>query len=381
MSEEDKWISVDKRTNNLAIRFKVKGIDKQFYIASGLKNTNKNRAIVRLKRDAIESDIMLERFDYTLNSYQFKPQKKIVFPQIKEHNILELWDKYTDYKKNSLEETTILVKYDSVKRYIKKLPDYKLDAPKIRDYLVNNLSQIMAWDIMINLKACCRWAVESEILIENPFDKCSIKKPKIKSNQENYKAFTKEQRDLIIKAFELHERYSHYAPLIKFLFWTGCRLGEAFALTWGDISDDCLKVSITKSCNIKRIKKGTKNGNKRVFPVGEHTNLHNLLIGLKHITTSDLLFTSLKGFPLSSRSLLYAWNKAGCRSGVVTKLVENKIIPYYLKPYATRHTFATWAIASGISPDKVAYWIGDHVATVLKFYCHPETTISDCPDF
>jgi len=32
---------------------------------------------------------------------------------------------------------------------------------------------------------------------------------------------------------------------------------------------------------------------------------------------------------------------------------------------------ATWAITSGVSPDKVALWIGDQVETILRHYCHP----------
>jgi integrase len=382
MNEEDKWISVDKRTKKLVIRFKVKGISKQFYIASGLKDTKKNREIVRIKRDAINYDIALERFDYTLNSYQFKPSKQLVTKSFKEHDILDLWDKYTEFKKNIIEETTILNVYASVRRCIIKLPSHKLDAPKIREYLLNNFTKTMVWSIISNLKSCCRWAVESEILTVNPFDKCYIKKPKTKSDKDEYKAFTKEQRDLIISAFENHERFSHYSPLIRFLFWTGCRPGEAFALTWNDISDDCLKITIAKSCNFKQIKKGTKNGKKRVFPVAEGTKLHDLLIALKNHATSDLIFTTLKGLPITSRTLFYAWNQGTKKNpGVVTELVKKHYIPYYLNIYATRHTFATWAIAAGISPDRVAYWIGDDIATVLKYYCHPETTVSDCPDF
>lgn len=381
-TDEDKWISVDKRTNKLVIRFKVKGIEKQLYIASGLKDTKKNRDIVRLKRDAISSDIALERFDYTLNSYQFKPSKQVATKPIKQISILDLWDKYTDFKQKIIEQTTILNLYASVRRCLVKLPNDKLDAPKIREYLLNNFSRIVAWSTISSLKSCCKWAVESEILASNPFDKCYIKKPKAKSNKDKYKAFTKEQRDLIIDAFETHERYSYYAPLIKFLFWTGCRPGEAFALTWDDISDDCLKIVIAKSCNFKRINKGTKNGKKRVFPVGKGTKLHSLLISLKNHATSNLIFTSLRGLPLTSRILFYAWSQGSKGNlGVVTELVEQGFIPYYLNIYATRHTFATWAIATGISPDRVAYWIGDDIATVLKHYCHPEVTVSDCPDF
>jgi integrase len=66
--------------------------------------------------------------------------------------------------------------------------------------------------------------------------------------------------------------------------------------------------------------------------------------------------------------------------GVVKSLADaDKLL--YLKPYATRHTFVTWAISSGISPDKVALWIGDTVETVLKYYCHPEIVNAECPDF
>jgi integrase len=43
--------------------------------------------------------------------------------------------------------------------------------------------------------------------------------------------------------------------------------------------------------------------------------------------------------------------------GVVTHLADQGKVPY-LNLYSTRHTFATWAIASGASPEKVAYWLG-----------------------
>jgi integrase len=61
-------------------------------------------------------------------------------------------------------------------------------------------------------------------------------------------------------------------------------------------------------------------------------------------------------------------------------LAQKGLIPY-LHAYSTRHTFATWAIATGCTPDKVAYWIGDDVQTVLKYYCHPSVSATECPDF
>ncbi|MDF5708946.1 MAG: hypothetical protein PUP90_15100 [Nostoc sp. S4] len=65
---------------------------------------------------------------------------------------------------------------------------------------------------------------------------------------------------------------------------------------------------------------------------------------------------------------------------MVTELADRSLVPY-ISPYSTQHTLATWAIASGVSPEKVAYWIGDNIQTVLTSYFHPEVTKAECPDF
>jgi len=112
--------------------------------------------------------------------------------------------------------------------------------------------------------------------------------------------------------------------------------------------------------------------------------------GLNYLVDSkQIIFLSKQGNRLTSYTINDFWKGTGCKHsdkkyfypGVVTELVSSGEIPYYLKPYATRHTFATWAIASGATPDRVALWIGDDVATVLKYYVHPSVTESRCPDF
>ncbi|MBG1267770.1 Arm DNA-binding domain-containing protein [Nostoc sp. WHI] len=70
-NDEDMWISADSRSGKLIIRFRVRGLGKQFFIATGLKDTKRNREIVRSRRDAIATDIALSRFDSTLKSYRF----------------------------------------------------------------------------------------------------------------------------------------------------------------------------------------------------------------------------------------------------------------------------------------------------------------------
>ncbi|AFY31626.1 integrase family protein [Calothrix sp. PCC 7507] len=403
--DDDKWIAVDKRSNKLIIRFRVSGYRKQFFVATRLKDTKRNREIVRSRRDAIATDISLGRFDATLESYQFrasaiapaalapaalvreKPQAKY------QYNLQQLWERYTDFQSCQLEKTTILTEYRAIANLINQLPTRSLeDASKIREWVLGNRSHYVSWNLLNCLNRCCTWASESDLIPENPFQKLKIQKPKKSSDDDDHRAFTLEQRDLIIEAFEQDSLHSHYSSLVKFLFWSGCRPGEAFALTWGDISDDCCRITISKSCNGHRVKKGTKNGKKRVFPCQVGSRLQQMLLSdrPRSYNSSDLIFLSKAGRPINSGIMFAFWSewrsenvykrKVYKYAGVVKKLSEEgKVI--YLKPYATRHTFATWAISSGITPDKVALWIGDTVETVLKYYCHPEIVNAECPDF
>lgn len=392
MTNEDKWINVDPRTKKLILRFRVRGFSRQFFISSGLKDTKRNREIVRTKRDAILTDVTLGRFDSSLNSYQFQSnQSTKIEPELKtkyQYNLQELWHKFTEFKAPQLEQTTILIRYKNFENHIARLPTQSLDdAVKIRDWALANLSRIKSWELLDYLSRCCQWASDSGLIPDNPFLKLKIQKPKRKSTDSVQKAFKLEERDLIIEAFEKHQRYAHYSPLIKFLFWTGCRPGEAFALTWSDISEDCCRISVTKSCNALRIKKGTKNGIRRVFPVSNGSRLQILLLSIRPATPypQELVFTSKNGKPMTSLKMFEVWKESRSSThpkyiGVVQALADEGKLTY-LNPYATRHTFATWAISSGISPDKVALWIGDKVETVLKYYCHPEIVNAECPDF
>lgn len=158
-------------------------------------------------------------------------------------------------------------------------------------------------------------------------------------------------------------------------------------MTWGDVSRECTRISITKAYASRvRILKGTKNNKRRVFSCVQGSKLQSLLAEVKpdSLDPKELIFKSTTGERLNLNILDKCWrahDAGGYRySGVVTDLADRGIVPY-LKAYSTRHTFATWAIASGASPEKVAYWIGDTVQTVLKYYCHPDVTKAECPDF
>jgi len=325
-----------------------------------------------------------------LERYQFNPSKTAsrknkTSPQFAKIDLPELWEKFTEFKTPQIEQTTLLSKYGGIKTILETCPFKKMkEAPKIREWALANLTHYTAWNFLLYLHSCCNWAKQSGIIADNPFGTLRISKPKKKSTDLDYRAYTLKQRDLIIQTFETHPVHSHYAPLVKFLFWTGCRPGEAFALTWDDISADCTKISISKSCNSYRLLKGTKNGKKRSFPTTSGGKLHQLLLSMRKTARTKLIFCTPRGGNINSSHLSDAWLGKNTGKykypGVVGALAAEGKVPY-LVPYSCRHTFATWAISSGISPDKVALWIGDTVQTVLKYYCHPEIVEAECPDF
>ncbi|MEA5516216.1 tyrosine-type recombinase/integrase [Nodularia sp. UHCC 0506] len=377
-------VLLDPKSNKLIIRFRVKGFDKQFYLSTGLKGNKSNRAIVDSRWELIQREISLDEFDSTLQRYKFGNKKPKLITQSNKYTLLELWNKFTRFKEQFLEQSTIHRNYGFTSRVIAALPNgSEID---IKDYLLEKYSYHTARTVIADLSRCHDWAINEKLISDNPFQKMKLPKQK-KSSQEEIAAYTLEQRDLIISAFENHKKYSYYSQIIKFLFWSGCRPGEAIALRWGDISPDCTKITISKSYSnrIKRTK-GTKNGKRRIFPCATGGKLQSLLLEMRsrQPKADELVFTIPTGEQLSPRILDKFWRGYRVNNylypGVVRELADQNLIPY-LKLYSCRHTFATWAIATGSTIDKVAYWLGDDVQTVLTYYCHPVVSKSDCPDF
>jgi integrase len=386
-SENDKWISFNAKTGKLAIRFRVRGQRKQFYLGTGLKDNKTNRDVVCARVEIIQRDIALKRFDSTLESYKFGNYKNPVI-LLNKLFLGEVWEKFVYFQKQHLEKSTLEAEYKSITKVISELSNQSLeDAVIIRALLLEKYSYYTAHKTLAAFSRCCKWGVDSALIESNPFEKVQLPKPRKQSNEDENKAYTLKQRDLIIKAFESHLKFSHYGNLVKFLFWTGCRPGEAFALTWGDISLDCTRISISKAYASRvHLLKGTKNNKRRVFLSSQGTKLQLLLLELRPDLPDpkQLIFKRSSGQRMNLRISDRFWRGYSTKgyhyNGVVADLAEQGIIPY-LSFYSTRHTFATWAIASGISPEKVAYWLGDNVQTVLEYYCHPDVTKAECPDF
>ncbi|MEG4864498.1 MULTISPECIES: tyrosine-type recombinase/integrase [unclassified Microcoleus] len=175
----------------------------------------------------------------------------------------------------------------------------------------------------------------------------------IEDEQERDKrAFTKKERDIIIKAFYESDKASErqIAPLIEFSFRTGCRPSEAFALRWQDVMFERGIIRFSKSyCGRYKITKRTKTKEIRLFPLAG--KLIELLDRIKPADTkpTDLVFVQAAGQCWNSIQQLNLWlhtttnykGKTYYYPGVVTRLVEEGNLNHYLPPYHMRHTYIT----------------------------------------
>jgi integrase len=349
---------------------------KQKYLSLGLDDTTENRVLANGKAKQIEADIAYERFDPTLAKYRpeyLKPVNQVDNQLLNQPDLLELWDKYTEYRKPQLQLTTLKAFYAPFRNHIAKFPTKSLnDAIAIRDYIIANIAADTGKRLLVRLNACCNWAVESGLIAKNPFIGMAKQiKLKSKSDDEDIDPFTLEERDIIIAAFESHPQHKRYAAFIKFLFFTGCRPSEAIALQWKHITPDLSTITFCEAFT-KGIRKDTKNHKARRFPV--NSKLRELLESIRpdNYCSESLVFPSSTNKPMNWDNFQRIWrganNKGKKYIGIVTQLVEQGKIERYRNPYQTRHSFATLALQNGLTLPDVARLIGNSPEVCLKHY-------------
>ncbi len=269
----------------------------------------------------------------------------------------------------------MLTVYGLFSRYLDRLPTKDLrQAMDIRDFALKTWPLESCQRFIEHLAACCEWAVESEMIADNPFKGMSakIKPPKSqkKSEDDDIDPFTVAERDNILQALKnnsfcsKHSAFGHsyYAPFVEFLFLTGCRPSEAIALQWQHVSSDCSAIQFEQSViytgTARKIRQGLKTQERRRFPC--NAKLQKLLqtIKQKGCQPEALVFPGYTGRYLDTNSFRKgAWKKV--LAGLELK---------YRKPYQTRHTFITLALENGLDAKDIAKLVGNSAETIYRHY-------------
>jgi integrase len=290
-------------------------------------------------------------------------------------SLIDIWEKFVEFKRPQCSENTMLTVYGLFTKYLNRLPTRDLrQAVDIRDFALKTFPLESCQRFIEHLAACCEWAIESEMITDNPFKGMSakIKPPKSqkKSEDDDIDPFTVAERDTILGALKddrfcskhSASRHSYYAPFVEFLFLTGCRPSEAIALQWGHISSDCSSIQFEQSViytgKTRKIRQGLKTQERRRFPC--NTKLQQLLQDIKqnNFQPETLVFPGYTGRYLDTNNFrIGAWKKVLAGLGIK-----------YRKPYQTRHTFITLALENGLDAKDVAKLVGNSAETIYRHY-------------
>ncbi len=350
------FVRVENDDGRLRLRFTHGG--RRYAIAIGLPDSKVNRLVAQQKAAQIELDIASGNFDATLSKY--KPPKTVA-QKHEEMSVTGLFKKFMEAQAKAKElRTGSLCRYTATLKHLEKYFRSKsaesVDetcAEEFAGYLRGQVSVRTAKDYLILVQSCWKWA--DQRLNDNPWSNV-LNKVKPAPNQK-VKPFTVTEVQAILDAFKNNRYYRHYADFVAFLFGTGCRFGEAVALKWKHIADDYSTVWIGESVS-RGVRKTTKTGKDRTF-----TLTSKMAVMLKerkpnNCDPESLVFPAPSGKTISDHTFRRrAWKK------ILTSLgIE------YRKPYATRHTAISHALANGANPLAVAETTGHDPQILFKHY-------------
>ena len=230
---------------------------------------------------------------------------------------------------------------------------------------VKGLSESQIKRRIEELKACWNWHEASH----NPWSTVA-KRIKVPPKQKP-KPFTKQEIDVIIKAFTEDKCYCFYLDLVRFLLWTGCRTGEAIGLRWKHLHDDCSSIWIGEILTRGK-QRPVKQDKDRSFAL--NSKVQELLLNRKpqDAQPDDLVFLSPEGVGIDDHNF---------SQRIWRKILERSSIPHR-KFYNTRHTFTSHALESGMNPVLVAEITGhSDVKTLYTSYAGIVNSRPTLPDF
>lgn len=188
-------------------------------------------------------------------------------------------------------------------------------------------------------RSFCRWCVDRDALRKDPTKPIGL----LRVVKGKRRALTATQQQALLDRLKARDARLYLPALI--ILYTGLRWGELANLQWSDIEADQNRLVIRPSAT------WTPKG-KRARTIPYHPALKRAIEPFRQ--ESGYVWASREGRPDGLRTHL---KKLG---------VEGRGIGWHL----LRHTFATRAISAGISPAKVAAWLGHASWDTTQIYVH-----------
>jgi len=191
------------------------------------------------------------------------------------------------------------------------------------------------------------YAMREGLILENPAGVVERRK----QPQAKVVIPTKAQFKILLATLrESDVRYHEAADLCELLAYSGCRLGEATSMTWGDVNFELKQFTVTGG------EYGTKNHEARTLPL--FPALEELLVRLRPLMPK----------PVESSDRCVQIDNA---KKAITSACQTAKLPHF-HHHSLRHFFCSNAIEAGIDFKTIAGWLGhkDGGLLVAKTYGH-----------
>ncbi|OIR13151.1 tyrosine recombinase XerD [mine drainage metagenome] len=367
-------ISIDKHRNSIRLRWRYQN---KRYSISLTYYSKENLKLARKKAILIESDMLNDTFDFSLNRYKLSCETLQTIPHKSFVEYFEEWVKF--YKQMDCEYNS---DYNSTRNIIKKWGE--VNSSNILRKLNAEPNSAVTYNRRLSyLKGFVRWLVKRGIWKDDPLEDAAKRKIP-KKNLPTRKPFTLEEIKKVLDAFKFDTycpkssatKHSHYYPFIYFMFKTGVRNAEAIGLRVGSIDlplnqihiKEVLARTLKNTSSLHRVRKETKNGKERILPLTSDL-LEVLLPVIKNKNADDLVFQSPNGLAIDDNNF---------RSRIFKKILKDLGIDDRVL-YACRHTFGSRCIDEGITPVMTAFLMGNNPETALRNYTHQITIPKDLP--
>ncbi len=365
--------SVTIRSSNNRLQLVFTHLGKRHFVSLGLPNTPLNMKTAQDIAFEVQRDIQYGEFDPTYRKYKIhSPTTADPLSKATQQGsrLMALWDHYVDYLIPDASPKTVNGTYNPVRAHIGRCKtDGLIDPLKFRQELLKVTTRSQARRTLMQLSAACKWGLQHGLVRENPFE--GMYRALDMTKPSPPVAYSMEERDRIIATFETHQgkgiSYKHYAPFVKFLFWTGCRPCEAIGLRWGSVLEDCSKIhfheSIVEVSGKKMRREETKTSVKRWFSCPERLQALLEEIRPDEFEPEDLVFRAPKGGAISEKNFNQrAWSK------IIEQLGLNVKEGVKMTPYNCRDTFITLQALEGHSSTTIARWVGNSSKVIEERY-------------
>ncbi|MBD1856992.1 MULTISPECIES: tyrosine-type recombinase/integrase [Leptolyngbya] len=333
------------------------GDGRRYVLPLRLPDTPVNRKVAQTKAQIIEQDLATNHFDPTLNKYRVQQSTTRL-------TVVALFERYMEAKTPHVYKST-LIKYRGLLSHLKKHFRAKpanaigqVETIVFRDWLTNSekLEPITVKDKLYLISACWDWAVLEKMCPDNPWLPVvsSFKVPP----KQKPKPFTRDEIKMIVQGFRTDPEYCFYGDFVEFFLSIGCRTGEAVALLWKHVSDDCGTVWIGESVTVDGDRKAEKRYRARSLPLPDRLKALLLARRPAKVDPEAPIFSSRRGKIISTRNFAKrAW-----------RTVLEKLSIDYRRPYTSRRTSATISYEYGENPAIVARRLGHDPRTLFRNY-------------